>query len=89
MQKPLGQYIAALLVRPRRSADVRHTVDVEIQSRLPEYGLGRHYPEAAIGHGCITTLVLQAVENGGITTAGRQARGLKFRQTDLYWNILA
>jgi hypothetical protein len=42
-------------------------VDVEIQSRPPQYGLGRHHPKAATGHGCITVLLLTSVEIGGIT----------------------
>ena len=35
----------------------------------PPHGLGRHYPKAAIGHGCVTVLLLVAVEIGGITTS--------------------
>ncbi len=45
-------------------------MDVEIKSRPPEYGLGRHHPQAATGHGCITVLLLASVKNGGITIAG-------------------
>ena len=42
-------------------------MDVVLQSRPPEYGLGRFHPKAASGHGCITVLLLGSVEIGGIT----------------------
>ena len=59
--------VIALLGRFAGGADVRHPVDVEIQSRPPKHGLGRHHPQAATGHGCITVLLLASVQNGGIT----------------------
>ena len=37
-----------------------------LQSRTPKYGLGRHYPESAVGHRRLT-LLQTAVKNGGIT----------------------
>jgi hypothetical protein len=39
---------------------------VALQSRTPKYGLGRHYPESAVGHRRLT-LLQTAVKNGGIT----------------------
>jgi len=46
-----------------------YTVQVEIQSRPPEYGPGRHYPKTATGHGCVTVLLLAALKKGGIAQA--------------------
>jgi len=48
-------------------------MDVVLQSRTPEHGLGRHHPETAAGHGRVD-LLLTATENGGITGT-RMARG--------------
>src|SRR5690606_24594798 len=45
----------------------RHRVDVVLQSRTPKYGLGRHHPQTAVGHGRIALLLPHAVKNGGIT----------------------
>lgn len=59
--------VTALLDRSAGGSDVRNPVDVEIQSRPPEYGPGRHHPQAATGHGCVTVLLLASVQNGGIT----------------------
>jgi transposase len=46
-------------------------MDVVLQSRTPEHGLGRHHPETAAGHGRVD-LLLTATENGGITEAQLQ-----------------
>lgn len=64
----LRMAVTALLGRSAGGSNVRHPVDVEIQSRPPEYGPWRHHPQAATAHGCITVLLLTSVENGGITT---------------------
>lgn len=66
--------VTALLDRSAGGSDVRNPVDVEIQSRPPEYGLGRHHPQAATGHGCITVLLLASVQNGGITIKERRSQ---------------
>ncbi|QHS11419.1 aminopeptidase [Sinimarinibacterium sp. NLF-5-8] len=43
------------------------TVDVVLQSRTPKYGLGRHYPKTAAGHGRVACLLLVIAKKGGIT----------------------
>ena len=43
-------------------------MDVILQSRTPEHGLGLHHPETAAGHGR-AGLLLTAKKNGGITRA--------------------
>lgn len=42
-------------------------MDVALQPRAPEHGLGRIHPKTAAGHGCIALLLLSTVKNGGIT----------------------
>jgi hypothetical protein len=61
--------IPVLLVQHRRSSGLRHAMGVVLQSRPPEYGLGRFHPNAALGHGCITVLLSGPMEIGGITYA--------------------
>ena len=77
-------------MRLKKGAEVRHTVDVEIQSRPPGYGLGRQYPEAATSHGWITTLLLQAVDNGGGLpgTHVKQSFLISFSQTIMSGTVL-
>src|SRR5690606_40751702 len=36
-------------------------------SDLPKYGLGRHHPKTAAGHGRVAFLLLAIAKNGGIT----------------------
>ncbi|MBN4658869.1 hypothetical protein H4F44_24045, partial [Escherichia coli] len=43
-------------------------MDVALQPRAPEHGLGRHHPKTAAGHGRIA-LLLGALDFGGITGA--------------------
>ena len=44
-------------------------MDVALQPRTPEHGIGRYYPETAAGHGRIA-LLLGAMEFGEITICG-------------------
>lgn len=52
----------------RRGAGLRDQLALALQSRTPQYGLGRYHPKAAAGHGRIA-LLLAAPKNGGITGA--------------------
>ena len=45
-------------------------MDVALQSRTPEHGLGRQHPQSAAGHGRVT-LLQASVKNGGITVGFR------------------
>jgi hypothetical protein len=56
-------------------------MDVVLQSRPPKYGPGRFQPNAALGHGCLTVLLLGPLENGGIT--GSFLPGLQFLRRSL------
>src|SRR5690606_7004002 len=42
-------------------------MDMVLQSRTPKYGLGRHHPKTAAGHGRVAFLLLAIAKNGGIT----------------------
>ncbi|MDP9651587.1 hypothetical protein J2793_007062 [Paraburkholderia caledonica] len=56
--------VAVSVGRPGASSRSGGRLDVDLQSRAPEYGIGRFYPEAAAGHGRL-----------GSTSACRGKRG--------------
>jgi hypothetical protein len=51
-------------------------MDVVLQSRTPKYGLGRHHPKTAAGHGRIAFLLPAIAKNEGITVAYQLERVL-------------
>ena len=51
-------------------------MDVVLQSRPPEYGPVRFHPKAASGQGCVTVLLLPAMENGGPTLGWKAVAGV-------------
>ncbi|MCK6407427.1 MAG: hypothetical protein L6Q60_15625, partial [Rhodocyclaceae bacterium] len=60
---------------------LRDQLALALQSRTPQYGLGRYHPKAAAGHGRIA-LLLAAPKNGGITVCSRQIPGL-YKERDI------
>ena len=61
-----------------RSSIVRHEMDVVLQSRTSQCGVGRFYTKAAPSHGCIKFVLLTPLQNGRITTL--YAKGLSTRE---------
>jgi len=49
-------------------------MDVVLQSRTPDHGLGRYYPETAAGHGRVDLLLTTTKNGGDYLCTRREAR---------------